>query len=73
MKSNLAEAQKEKIWAKKALSVARDLENGLIENKYFEMFESDCREIKQVFLNLAAATRENYSKIEKAWNNEIKF
>ncbi len=70
VKSKLAEARKEKISAKRALSVARDLESGLIEKKYFEVFESDCREIEQIFLDLAAATREHYRRIEKAWNNE---
>ena len=73
VKSKLAEAQKEKISAKRALSVARDLESGLIEKKYFEVFKSDCREMKKVFLDLAAATRDHYRRIEKAWNNEIKF
>ena len=73
VKSKLAEAQKEKISAKRALSVARDLESGLIEKKYFEVFESDCREMKQIFLDLAADTREHHRRIEKAWNYEIKF
>ena len=73
VKSKLAEGKKEKISAKRALSVARDLESGLIEKKYFEVFESDCREMKQIFLDLAAATREHHRRIEKAWNYEIKF
>jgi len=73
VKSQIAEAQNSKISAKNALSVARDLESGLIEKKFFEIFEPDCREIKQVLLNLAAATREHYNRIEKAWNNKIKF
>ena len=73
VKSKLAEAQKEDISDKRALSIARDLESGLIEKKYFEVFESDCREMKQIFLDLAAATREHYNRIEKVWKNEIKF
>jgi len=73
VKSQIAEAQNKKISAKNALSVARDLESGLIEKRFFEVFEPDCREIKQVLLDLAAATREHYNRIEKAWNNEIKF
>ena len=72
VKSKITEAQKENISAKKALSVARDLENGLIEKKYFEIFAFDCREIKQVFLDLAAATRKHYHRIEEVWINEIK-
>jgi len=73
LKSQITEAQNNKISAKNALSVARDLEGGLIEKKFFEVFEPDCREIKQVLLDLAAATREHYNRIEKVWNNEIKF
>jgi len=67
VKSQIAEAQNKKISAKNALSVARDLESGLIEKKFFEVFEPDCREIKQVLLDLAAATREHFNRIEKAW------
>ncbi|MEA1940107.1 MAG: hypothetical protein U9N03_05535 [Candidatus Caldatribacteriota bacterium] len=67
LKSQITEVQNKKISAKNALSVARDLENGLIEKKFFEIFESDCREIKQVLRDLAAATREHRNRIEKAW------
>jgi len=67
VKSQITEAQNNKISAKNALSVARDLESGLIEKKFFEVFEPDCREIKQVLLDLAAATREHYNRIEKVW------
>ena len=73
VKSQITEAQNNKISAKNALSVARDLESGLIEKKFFEVFEPDCREIKQVLLDLAAATREHYNRIEKIWNDEIKL
>ncbi|TET10801.1 MAG: hypothetical protein E3J83_00055 [Candidatus Atribacteria bacterium] len=51
----------------KALSIARDIENGLIEKKFFEIFEGDPIELKHVLLNLAAATREHYNRIEKVW------
>ena len=67
LKSQITEAQNNKISAKNALSVARDIENGLIEKKFFEVFEPDCREIKQVFLDLATATRDHSNRIEKIW------
>jgi len=51
----------------KALSIARDIESGLIEKKFFEVFEGDPIELKHVLLNLVAATREHYNRIEKAW------
>ena len=71
VKSQITEAQNNKISAKNALSVARDLESGLIEKKFFEVFEPDCREIKQVLLDLAVATREHYNRIEKVWKETI--
>jgi rubrerythrin len=67
IKNQITEAQNKKISAKNALSVARDLESGLIEKKFFEVFEPDCRELKQVLLDLADATREHYNRIEKVW------
>lgn len=67
IKNQITEAQNKKISAKNALSVARDLESGLIEKKFFEVFEPDCRELKQVLLDLAGATREHYNRIEKVW------
>ena len=67
LKSQITEVQNNKISAKNALSVARDIENGLIEKKFFEVFEPDCREIKQVFLDLATATRDHSNRIEKIW------
>lgn len=71
LKSQIDEAQNNKISAKHALSVARDIESGLIEKKFFEVFEPDCREIKQVLLDLAAATREHYNTIEQVWKETI--
>ena len=71
LKSQITEAQNKKISAKNALSVARNLESGLIEKKFFEVFEPDCREIKQVLLDLAAATREHYNRIEKVWKETV--
>ncbi|MCZ2846270.1 MAG: hypothetical protein O2U61_07260 [Candidatus Bathyarchaeota archaeon] len=67
VKSQITKAQNKKISAKNALSVARDLENGLIEKKFFEVFEPDCREIKQVLLDLVAATSEHCNRIEEVW------
>ena len=71
IKNQITEVQNNKISAKNALSVARDLESGLIEKKFFEVFEPDCREIKQVLLDLTAATREHYNRIEKVWKETI--
>ena len=68
IKDRISEAQNKEISAKNALSVARDLENGLLEKKYFEVFESDSKEIKIILRRLMVATREHRNKIEKIWN-----
>ena len=67
LNNQLSEAQMQDISLIKALSTARDIENGLIEKKFFEIFEGDPIELKHVLLNLAAATREHYNRIEKVW------
>lgn len=48
-----------------ALSLALDIENTLIEHKYFEVFEGDSVELKQVLLNLDRATNEHLDRIKK--------
>ena len=67
LNNQLSEAQTQDISLIKALSIARDIENGLIEKKVFEVFEGDPIELKHILLNLAAATREHYNRIEKVW------
>ena len=67
LNNQLSEAQMQDISLIKALSIARDIESGLIEKKFFEVFEGDPIELKQVLLDLAAATWEHYNRIEKAW------
>ena len=49
-----------------ALGIALDLENSLIEKKYFEVFEGDSAELKQTLLNLAEATNRHRIKIKQA-------
>jgi len=71
VESQITKVQNKEISAKNALSVARDLENGLIEKKFFEVFKPDCREIKQVLLDLTIATREHYNRIKKVWKETI--
>lgn len=49
-----------------ALAVTLYIEESLLERKYFDVFESDAPELKQVLLNLAAATRTHVEKARKA-------
>ncbi len=72
IKEQIIRIKEEEITPKKALSIARDIENGLIEKKFFEVFEPDCQEIKQVLKDLVLATREHYNRIVREWNLETK-
>ena len=51
-----------------ALSASLYIEESMLEKKYFEVFEGDSAEIRQVLLMLAEATGEHYRKVRKAWS-----
>lgn len=67
LNNRLARAQKEEIPLLNALSIARDIENALLENKFFEIFEGDTVELKHVLTDLAASTKDHLNRVEKAW------
>lgn len=49
----------------KALSIAHDIEESLLEKKYFEIFDTDSFELKKVFSDLARETKEHRDLIKK--------
>ena len=50
-----------------ALSTALQLEQALIENKYFEVFEGDSAKTRHTLALLAQSTHTHYEKLHKAW------
>ena len=50
-----------------ALSIALQLERGLLERKYFEVFGGDSAETKKALTMLAEGTRSHYEKLHKLW------
>lgn len=50
-----------------ALSTALRLEEALIENKYFEVIETDNIKTKHTLAMLAQSTHEHYQRIRKLW------
>ena len=50
-----------------ALSTALRLEEALMENKYFEVIETDSANTKHTLAMLAQSTREHYQRIRKLW------
>ena len=65
LQQRLADIKEEKISLINALSIALDIENSLIERKFFEVFESDSEGLKYTLLSLAAATEFHRTKIKK--------
>jgi len=53
-----------------ALSVARDVENSLIERNYFKVFESDTPKIKNVLKKLEKETLEHRTRVENRFEEE---
>ena len=50
-----------------ALSTALRLEEAMMENKYFEVIETDSAKTKHTLAMLAQSTQEHYQKIRKLW------
>ncbi|UCH50797.1 MAG: hypothetical protein JSV54_07210 [Chloroflexota bacterium] len=51
-----------------ALSVAVYIEESIIEHKFFDVFETDSVELKQILLNLAAETKRHLEQVRQLWN-----
>jgi rubrerythrin len=64
--NELARVQKEDIALLDALCIALDIENALVENKFFEVFEGDSVKLKHLFIELADGTNEHRDRIKKA-------
>lgn len=55
-----------------ALAVAVDVERGMIEKKFFEVFEGDSLELKVILDALRVSTENHLGEITKAWEREKK-
>jgi rubrerythrin len=61
----LAKAQGSDLDLVSALSTASSIEDALIENRFFEIFEADSAELKQTLRKLAQATEDHRQRILK--------
>ena len=52
-----------------ALSIALDIERGMIEKKFFTAFDEDSADLMHVLSVLEAETRKHVESIERAWTN----
>ena len=69
-KERVAEAERGEVSLMEALSTARDLEDGLIERKYFGIFEDDGPELTKLLERLAVETEAHRRKVTEAWERE---
>jgi rubrerythrin len=66
----LTQARMEDIPVLSALSISRDLENSMLEQKFFIVFKSDSPELKKVFSELEEATITHAHKIKDLLDNQ---
>jgi len=65
LKEKLAQATVEEISIEDALSTALDIETGMLERGYFEVFEGNSSEFRKTMHALAAATIKHTNKIRE--------
>jgi len=65
IEEKLAQARNEKISHKEAMTTALDIETGMLERGYFEVFQGDSSEFRQTLKLLAAETHKHTDKIRQ--------
>lgn len=65
----IAKADGPEVTLVNAVSAALNLEQGLLENKYFEVFETDEAKIKRILVALQDETRSHYVLVQKVWQD----
>jgi rubrerythrin len=70
IRGRMEEAEETELSFAGALSVAIDLEDALIERRYFEIFEDDTPELKELLRSLEAETEEHRQRLGKARERE---
>lgn len=66
VKERLSEVNEEKTTLKKALSITYDVENSLIENRFFSIFTGDAEELKVTLKKLSMDTNRHKLMAKKA-------
>ena len=65
LEEKLDQAKNEKISFQDALSIALDIETGMLERGYFKVFEGNSLEFKKIFHALTSATEKHTNKIRE--------
>ena len=66
LKGALSKAKQETLRLKDALSIGMDIESSLIESNYYEVYDTDDYEFKQLLTALADAFREHRDRLKDA-------
>ena len=66
LEDKLAQAKDENLSHKEALSAALDIETGMFERGYFEVFEGDDPELRKVLNQLATETERHTGSLRNA-------
>jgi hypothetical protein len=70
MRDRMAEANEAELSFAGALSAAIKIEDALIERRYFEIFDDDTPELKELLRVLEAETEEHRQRLGTAWEGE---
>jgi rubrerythrin len=70
IREQVSEAQNPELTLVKALSVAHDLETGLIERCYFAVVEGDSPDLRSLLQLLAEETEDHCALLQEAWEKE---
>jgi len=65
-------ANTQEVTLESALGTALNIESALIERKFFEVFESDSKELKEVLNLLAISTKRHADLVREFWNKTKK-
>ena len=69
LKFRLARAGEQDIPLKDAFETALAIEHDLLERSFFDLFETDTRELMLIFEGLASSTREHHRRLVQAVEN----
>jgi rubrerythrin len=70
IREQIGEAQTGEVTLLTALSVSHDLEEALLERRYFEVLEGDSPELAELLLHLERETAEHLVRVRGAWEAE---
>lgn len=66
----IAEAKEKELTLAEALNVSSDIEAGMIERNFFDVFDSDSEEIKKIFSMLRGDTLRHEMSVKELWEAE---